>query len=323
VKFTVVLITHNNAEHVGRALESIRSQTTPDWECIVVDNGSTDDTLAVARAAFPDNPRFQYHAKANDGPSSGRNFAYRLASPKTAYVTFIDGDDWIREHFLEYLGNHLDAHPEAGMVVCQFDKAGSDGVPTGPGKRSRYTSNALGFPRRMTDDEIVTPFVAFFAVTGQGPFAMFRRSVYDQTTGYTESFNSHEDSDIFCQMALMAEVHSLPVSLYVKRSHASNLSEGRNRTRFAESCYEKFRAKWDVVQSPDPEKQKMLIAARRYYYTRHLPLRHFKVVALSIRDIPHGITWGKFKWMVGLFWSGIYETFFGYRARKNAKPPSA
>ena len=323
MKFTVVLITHNNAEHVGRALESIRAQTTADWECVVVDNGSTDDTLAVAQGAFPDDPRFRYYRKANEGPSSGRNFAYKHASKESLYVAFIDGDDWIRENFLEYLGGYLDAHSEVGLVVCQFDKAGSDGVPTGLGVRSRYSSSPLGFPHRMTDDEIKTPFVTFFAVTGQGPFAMFRRSVYDQTPGYDESFFSHEDSDIFCQMALRAEVHSLPVSLYVKRTHASNLSGGRNRTRFATSCYENFRAKWDEMQVDDPEKQKTLIAARRYYYTRHLPLRHFKTLALSIRDIPEGITWGKLKWMGELFWSAIYNPFFGYRNSKKGKVPSA
>ncbi len=229
MKFTVVLITHNNAEHVGRALQSIRAQTTADWECVVVDNGSTDDTLAVAQTALPEDPRFRYYGKSNDGPSSGRNFAYKLASKESLYVAFIDGDDWIRENFLEYLGGYLDTHPAVGLVACQFDKAGSDGVPTGPGTRSRYSSNALGFPHRMTDAEINTPFLTFFAVTGQGPFAMFRRSVYDQTPGYDEAFSRTRTATSSADGAAGGGAFASGFALR-QADHGSNLSGGRNQT---------------------------------------------------------------------------------------------
>ncbi len=69
----------------------------------------------------------------------------------------------------------------------------------------------------------------------------------------------------------------------------------------------------------DPERQRTLIAARRYYYTRHLPLRHFKTLALSIRDIPEGITWDKLKWMGELFWSAIYNPSSAIATRRRSR----
>jgi glycosyltransferase involved in cell wall biosynthesis len=323
VKFSVILITHNNADHVGKALGSIRAQTTPDWECLVVDNGSTDDTLAVAKAAHPDDSRFRFYAKSNEGPSAGRNYGYRLLSKDSAYVAFIDGDDWIRENFLEYLGGYLDDHPAAGMAVCQFDKADSTGEPMGPGRRSRYARNSLGFPHLMTDDEIVTPFVAFFSVTGQGPFALFRRSTYDRTTGYEESFFSHEDSDIFCQMALQAEIHSVAVSLYVKRTHSANLTGVGNTNPFAQTCYDKFREKWDRLHIDDARKQKTLIAARKYYYTRHLPLRNFKNLSVATKEFLQKPSYEQLTWIWYLISHSLYDTFFGYRKSKGKNSTAA
>jgi hypothetical protein len=93
----------------------------------------------------------------------------------------------------------------------------------------------------MRDDEIETPFAVFFCGTGQGPFAMYRRSVYEQTTGWETAFWPHEDTDMFCQMPLQSKVHFLPDRLYLKRVHRA---QGMYGARVQEA-YGKFREKWD------------------------------------------------------------------------------
>jgi len=316
MKFSLVLITYNNEKHIIRGLESIQSQNISGWECILVDNGSTDNTLAIARDFTSGDARFRCFGKSNEGPSRGRNYGYQYISKETSYVAFIDGDDWLKDNFLDFMGGYLDAHPHIGMVTCQFEMADAGGNSLGLGFRSRYIPNFFTFPRQMKPHEVKTPFVTFFSVTGQGPFALFRRSIYDQTTGYEASFHSHEDSDIFCQMSLLSEVHCLPDALYVKRIHSSNLTRSGNTNPYAQSCYDKFRNKWDNIVFEDKKKQQEVIEARRYYYTRHAPLRHFKVLSYAIVDFLKKPAISKFPWMWKLFSSGISDTLFGYKKVK-------
>jgi glycosyltransferase involved in cell wall biosynthesis len=267
----VVVGTYNNADHLEATIASVRAQTWTAWSCIVVDNGSTDSTPALIRELIEGDPRFSFFPKDNAGPSAGRNAGLRQVPESVEFVHFLDGDDMLHPAFLTRLIGHFQTHPEVGLVGCQFDVIDAQGQWLSHGKRSRYAPSRLGLPRELSDGEMETPFETFFAATGQGPFALFRKEVLLQTQGYDESFWSHEDSDIFCQMALLAPVHYLPDRLYLKRTH------GHNLTHSPRADYGKFRRKWDQRRESDPDKDQHIERALRYYYGWHAPMRHFKV----------------------------------------------
>ena len=237
MKTGIVVGTYNNALHVGATLASVRGQEDADWQCVVVDNGSTDDTVARVRALIEGDTRFQLFTKANEGPSAGRNAGFGLLPKEVRFVHFLDGDDVLAPGFIRRLTGYLEENPAAGLVACQFDFIDEGGRFLKHGFRSRYRAGLWGIPRRLRDEERVTPFAAFFAATGQGPFAVFRREIFARATGYEPDFWSHEDCDMFCQMALLAEAHQLPDRLYFKRRHAGNL------TGSAKASYPKFRKK--------------------------------------------------------------------------------
>ena len=141
-KHLVVMVTYNYAAYVEQAIACLRAQTESDWRCTIVDNGSTDGTARVAMEGVAGDPRFQVIQKANEGPSAGRNLGFRQ-SERTEYVTFLDGDDLLAPTFLERLGGHLDAHPECGIVTCQFDRMTSAGEHMDGGFRSRFAPGPL------------------------------------------------------------------------------------------------------------------------------------------------------------------------------------
>lgn len=125
---SVVVPTYNLARYTGEALESIQAQTFPDFEAIIVDDGSTDDTLDVIRPYLSD-PRFRLIEQANQGTAAARNTAITVASGE--WIAFLDCDDlWLPEK-LERQVELIKAHPRAALVFSngiEFTENGDDGL---------------------------------------------------------------------------------------------------------------------------------------------------------------------------------------------------
>ena len=98
---SVIMLTYNREQLVGRAIESILNQTYRDFEFIIVDNGSTDNsgTIAEHYAKQDERIRVVHIPKSNIG--TGRNVGLDMAQGE--YITFIDDDDWCESDFLEFL----------------------------------------------------------------------------------------------------------------------------------------------------------------------------------------------------------------------------
>jgi len=308
---SVIITVYNQENYIADAIASLRSQTCASWEGIVVDDGSQDHSHARALALTEGDPRFKVVTKPNGGPSSTRNAGVSRLDPNSRYLVFLDGDDLLAPEFLSQLSGYLQAHPEAGLLTCGFIELDPDARPVKVGTRSRYAPNALGFPHQLAPEEPVTPFVTFFCATGQGPFSMIRRSVYAQTSGYDERFWPHEDTDMFCQLALRSQAHHLPAPLYLKRNHATSIIHAIKQdtaerfTCFHADAYSIFREKWDHYPAQDARQQTLLNEARKYYYARHRPFRDFKVALKTLGLILKEPTRAKIAWFLYLCKSGL------------------
>jgi glycosyltransferase involved in cell wall biosynthesis len=97
--FSVILCTFNRGYIIERAIKSVIEQTFDDWELIIVDDGSNDNTKEIVLPYLSDK-RISYHYEANKGQALARNFGCSLATGR--YFTFLDSDD-------EYLLDHLDS----------------------------------------------------------------------------------------------------------------------------------------------------------------------------------------------------------------------
>jgi glycosyltransferase involved in cell wall biosynthesis len=109
---SVIIPTYNRARYISRAIESVLAQTYRDFDVIVVDDGSSDDTRHVLEA-FGD--RIRYVFQENAGPGAARNCGIRLSTG--AHLAFLDSDDVWMPTFLAQTVGTLDAHPEVGMVA--------------------------------------------------------------------------------------------------------------------------------------------------------------------------------------------------------------
>ena len=96
---SVVIPAYNAEQFLDETLESVLSQTYENWECIIVNDGSTDSTESVAKKWCEKDSRFRLTDKENGGLSSARNWG--IKESKAEYIAFLDADDLYMPNFLE------------------------------------------------------------------------------------------------------------------------------------------------------------------------------------------------------------------------------
>lgn len=101
MKFSILIPVYNEEEAIVRAVESVKKQTFPDWEIVIVNDGSTDKTLEVCQGLAKTDSRIIVANKANSGVADARNMAIDLS--RGEYIIFLDSDDTIMDSCLEDL----------------------------------------------------------------------------------------------------------------------------------------------------------------------------------------------------------------------------
>ncbi|HTS18825.1 MAG TPA: glycosyltransferase [Verrucomicrobiae bacterium] len=128
---SVILLCHNYSHYLPEAFGSIQSQTFRDFEILVIDSGSTDDTASVARRLAEDDKSgipIRLFCKENVGPSIGRNFG--VSQARGRYFLPLDGDDKIAPEYLAKAVPLLEANPKLGFVYPQVSEFGDrQGIP--------------------------------------------------------------------------------------------------------------------------------------------------------------------------------------------------
>ena len=114
---SIIVPMYNTAGCIARCVKSICAQTYKSIEIILLNDGSTDDTLAVCRALAATDPRIALVDKTNTGAADTRNQGIALAHGK--YIQFVDSDDWLAPDFTEKLVSAAEAHT-ADLVIAPF-----------------------------------------------------------------------------------------------------------------------------------------------------------------------------------------------------------
>ena len=167
MKFSVIIPLYNKAPYVRKALETVCAQTYPDYEIIVINDGSTDNSAIIAEEYLNGVEGINYKIlfQQNAGVSAARNNGVAQASGD--YIAFLDADDWWEPTYLERMAQLIADYPEAGLYACNYVyyKPGKThvalNIPTGyiNYPKAYYESNAMPvwtgatmIPRRVMDE---------------------------------------------------------------------------------------------------------------------------------------------------------------------------
>ncbi|ESU25964.1 hypothetical protein FLJC2902T_29760 [Flavobacterium limnosediminis JC2902] len=126
---SIIIPTYNRAHLISETLDSVLAQTYTDWECIVVDDGSTDTTEEVVMDYVAKDTRFQFNIRPKNaikGASSSRNYGLSLC--KGSYVLFLDSDDWLLPHCISQRTSFMFENPDLSFMVVPMNTKGNDNV---------------------------------------------------------------------------------------------------------------------------------------------------------------------------------------------------
>lgn len=127
MKFSVIVPIYNCEKFLNECLDSVLSQTFTDWECICINDGSTDTSGEIAENYASSDKRFKVIHKTNGGEGSARNAGLDAANGE--WICFLDSDDILNERTLEYYANIIKKYPNADMCSVDIIQYSDGGTP--------------------------------------------------------------------------------------------------------------------------------------------------------------------------------------------------
>ena len=195
---SVVVPCFNQEQFLEEALSSVQNQTYKQWECVIVDDGSTDGSASIAAEFIKKDSRFSYFRKINGGPSSAKNLGISKSTGK--YVFPFDGDDILDLNYFENAVRILECNSQVEVVHCNVMQFGNI---TGPLVLEEYS-----FEKLLIKNCIIG-------------CAFFRRATYNLTNGFCEDMWALEDWDIWLSILKQGgEVYKFNDFYYNYRRHA-------------------------------------------------------------------------------------------------------
>ena len=200
MKFSVIIPLYNKAPYVKKALETVCAQTYRDYEIIVINDGSTDNSAVVADEYLKatDGIDYQIISQQNAGVSAARNAGVALSHGD--YIAFLDADDWWEPTYLERMAQLIEDYHEAGLYACNY-------VYYKPGK-TRVALNIptgyINYPKAYYESNAMPIW------TGA---AMIQRKVFEEMGGFPLGIKLGEDFLLWSKIAMQYKVAFLNEAL--------------------------------------------------------------------------------------------------------------
>jgi glycosyltransferase involved in cell wall biosynthesis len=197
---TVVTPAYNVVKYIGEAVDSVLRQTFKDFEYLVVDDGSTDDTAEAVKAHGGNDSRLRLIHISHSGAPAARNAGIREA--KGTYIALLDGDDRWHPKFLErQIGLIESLSPEIGMVFCRTRSILENGMLV------KFHWQRIG--RHDFDDFLVRNNPA-----GNGSSVLIRASCFGDVGGFDETLPFAQDLEMWLRIAERSKTPVLWASKY-------------------------------------------------------------------------------------------------------------
>lgn len=224
----VVIPAHNMAKFLGATLRSVLAQSHERWRCVVVDDGSTDGTAAVAQDFAEHDRRIEWHQQANAGVAAARNTGIRCLPPEIAFVCFLDADDLLIERSLELLISALKERPDAVASFGWAEHIDAEGQVVNPGQHRavsrRLVARGLRLRAQSPDEDTTFESLAVHVPIWPPATALVRFSVVADVGGFDESLPAQEDRDFFIRACRRGPMVFVDQQIAWYRKHEGNIT---------------------------------------------------------------------------------------------------
>ena len=209
MKVTVYIPAYNYGKYIEKAIQSVLNQTMRDWELIIINDGSTDNTSDILKK-YEHHPKIRITEQENRGLTVSNNIALRLCNGE--YLLRLDADDYLDENALLILSNTLDAKPDVGLVYPDYYIVDEDG-------------EVIEIVRRKKIGEEVE----LLDLPAHGACTMFRKECLLQIGGYEESIECQDGYDVWLKFIQLFKPYNVNLPLFYYRRHPGSLSTNQQK----------------------------------------------------------------------------------------------
>ncbi|GAA3010148.1 hypothetical protein GCM10020229_22220 [Kitasatospora albolonga] len=223
-QLSVVVPVYNVEQYLEECLDSIAAQTFTDFECVMVDDGSTDSSAALAERYVAKDSRFRLVRQENKGLGAARNTGYRNISPGSTYLTFVDSDDTVPPgayrlmiSTLEQTGSDFVTGNTLRLRIAGLQPSGAHRRAFG---RTRLQTHVSEFPALLTDRTAWNK--------------VYRRSFFDEAGVLYPEGILYEDAPVSVPhhfLAKSVDVLSEPIYHWRIREDGASITQQRTDTR--------------------------------------------------------------------------------------------
>lgn len=194
---SIIIPCYNCAKFLGETLEDLLRQTLTTWECIIIDDGSTDNTKEIAQYYALKDPRFKYYGQPNAGPCAARNHGIRVSTGN--FLQFLDSDDMLESRKLEKQIEIFSNNPACDIVYGSMKYFSR----TDQGKIQTSENNGKYWKNGRTSghgDEVLIELLRGNIMVINSP--LIRRNVFEKAGLWDEQIPFNEDWDLWTRCAL-------------------------------------------------------------------------------------------------------------------------
>lgn len=206
---SVIIPAYNSEKTIRETIESVLKQSFSDFELIIINDGSTDSTLAIASSIQVQDPRIKVFSYPNAGGAVSRNRGFSHSSGE--FIAFLDSDDLWTSDKLESQLKALQQNPQAGVAYSWLDAIDEEGKFIRGG--NYRNENGYIFAKLF-----LVPFVE----SGSNP--LIRRQAFIDVGGFDESLPASQDYDLYLRLAALYEFVAVPSPQVLYRISSNSMS---------------------------------------------------------------------------------------------------
>ena len=253
---SVIMPCYNQAQYIEEAIESVINQSYRNWELIIIDDGSTDNSFEIAEKYASGDQRIKCLSQPNGGPSKARNNGVKKSVGK--YLMFFDSDDKLAPQYFDKGIDYMSSHPNCAVFYSRLKRFGK--------KNDELTIRFTSYQDHLCSSSLF-------------PTCIIHRTDFERIGGFDEDMKGYEDWEMFIRLLYHNDnVYQYPEIMFFYRWNMDegsvNLQAIRRSKEIMEYIYDKNRAIYDEyfgnpihsIQQANYLQQEMdkLLASRKY-----------------------------------------------------------
>ena len=203
-KITVYITNYNYEKYIVQAIDSVLNQTETDFEILIIDDGSTDESMSLIQV-YSKNPKVKIIQQKNKGLTVSNNVALKLAKGK--YIMRLDADDFLFKDALEKLSSILDKDSNIGMVFGDYYIIDENENIIEHFQRHNFNKD-----------------VSLLDQPAHGACTMFKVECLKQLGGYDETISRQDGFELWLRFIELYNVNNINEPIFYYRQHGNNLT---------------------------------------------------------------------------------------------------